>query len=1026
MKIKNLKIGTQLMLGYAAMLVFVLVLGVVSYQQADKISLQTETMYNHTLKVRNAIGDLEADILSMRLGTRDLMLAKTNQEKQDAVQMMELAAADAHLQFGILKEHYLGPAAHIDEAFSAFVSWKTAREENTRLALSGEIEKIKESVLSTGKVGAFREQLLDKVKTIDDFAENESHALYAASNELKAALNEQLILLVAVILLLSILINYILLRNITDRKLAEKELKESQQLFQGLFNASPDAIVLLDPHHPDKSWPILDCNIATCQMNGYSREELIGQSIDLLNVTKGTDQERIRYFNFLKQQGITHFESSHRHKDGHVFPVEISSSVVVIGGHEMILGIDRDITERKKAEAELQNSYDLMNKLAAQVPGVVYKYLLRPDGSSAFPYSSPGMNDIYEVSPEEVREDASPVFTRIHPDDYNAVVESITESASNNTLYHSEFRVILPRQGLRWRLCDAKPERLEDGSTLWHGIITDITDRKQAELALKESEDRYKSFISQVTEGVYRFECDEPMDVNLPLEEQVDYLYDHFFMAECNDAMLKMYKISDRNEIVGKSHLDFHGGRDNPVNRELLRDFIRNGYSIENGITEEFDVNGQLKYISNNSVGITEHGYLIRTWGTETDITEKIRTDHMQQVLYAISNAALSSIDLTELIGFISAQLGKLLDSSNFYIAFYDEDTGMLSTHYEKDEKDSINSWPAEKSMTGYVIRYQKSLLATEADVKRLCEAGETELVGTASKIWLGVPLSVNNKVIGAIVVQSYDNPNAYTEKDQLMLEFISHQVSISIERKMAEEELKHALIRAQESDRLKSAFLANMSHEIRTPLNSIVGFSDLLLDPDFDPDQHAEFAGMISASGNSLLAIINDLMDISKIEAGQVQLQKSTFSVHKLIADIQKEYSFKAGEKGIELRLDSSNPRKELFIQSDENRLKQILINFVGNAIKFTERGFIEIGLITSDHTLQIQVKDSGIGIPKEFHHKIFERFTQVEASNKRKYGGNGLGLAISKSLAELLGGEIGLQSEQGKGSLFYITLPL
>ena len=214
MKIKNLKIGTQLMLGFAAMLVFVVLLGVVSYQQADKISQQAETMYEHPLMVRSAIGALQADILSMRLATRDLMLAKKEQERDAAIQLMELATADAQLQFGVLKAQYLGPSADVQEAYNAFVSWKTAREENTKLALSGEIEKVKASILSTGTVGKYRDQLMARIKTIDNFALLKADALMASSQELNDQLNRQLFGLVASILLLSFLIIGILYRNI--------------------------------------------------------------------------------------------------------------------------------------------------------------------------------------------------------------------------------------------------------------------------------------------------------------------------------------------------------------------------------------------------------------------------------------------------------------------------------------------------------------------------------------------------------------------------------------------------------------------------------------------------------------------------------------------------------------------------------------------------------------------------------------------------------------------------------------------
>ena len=245
-------------------------------------------------------------------------------------------------------------------------------------------------------------------------------------------------------------------------------------------------------------------------------------------------------------------------------------------------------------------------------------------------------------------------------------------------------------------------------------------------------------------------------------------------------------------------------------------------------------------------------------------------------------------------------------------------------------------------------------------------------------------------------------------------------------ERKQAEVELIVAKEKAEESDRLKSSFLANMSHEIRTPLNSIIGFSELMIDPDYNPAQQFQFAQIINTSGNNLLAIISDIMDISKIEAGQVQIRKRRFSVNKLINDLQKEYLYAAIEKGIELKLDQSFPNDEVFIESDETKLRQVLVNFIGNALKFTKAGFIEMGFKSMEDFIQFHVKDTGIGVPKEFHEQIFERFRQIETGNTRKYGGNGLGLAISKGLVELLGGTLWMESELEKGSTFYFTIPL
>jgi signal transduction histidine kinase len=254
---------------------------------------------------------------------------------------------------------------------------------------------------------------------------------------------------------------------------------------------------------------------------------------------------------------------------------------------------------------------------------------------------------------------------------------------------------------------------------------------------------------------------------------------------------------------------------------------------------------------------------------------------------------------------------------------------------------------------------------------------------------------------------------------------FLAIKEDITEKKKMIDD-LIHARNKAEESDRLKSSFLANMSHEIRTPLNSIIGFSELLLDKEFGEEQHEEFARTINESGNGLLTIISDIMDLSKIEAGQINLIKKTFSAQKLIYEIHREYSFKASAKGIELRIELENPKEDVQIYSDFQRIKQVLINFIGNAIKFTEKGYIELGFWNKGNEIHFFVKDTGIGIPDQYHQEIFERFRQVEVAHTRKYGGNGLGLAISKSLIEMLGGEIGMNSKLGVGSTFYFTIPI
>lgn len=239
-------------------------------------------------------------------------------------------------------------------------------------------------------------------------------------------------------------------------------------------------------------------------------------------------------------------------------------------------------------------------------------------------------------------------------------------------------------------------------------------------------------------------------------------------------------------------------------------------------------------------------------------------------------------------------------------------------------------------------------------------------------------------------------------------------------EKKQLLDDLVAAKNQAEESDHLKSAFLANMSHEIRTPLNSIIGFADLLLDPFFDPEQQTTFVQMIKTSGNNLLAIISDIVDISKIESGQITLHNAPFSIGKLIQEIAYEQSHLVHDKGLKIKVNL--PETDIYLDGDEGRVKQILMNYVNNAIKFTEAGVVEIGCTVFD-SVQFYVKDTGIGIPKEFHEKVFERFRQVETAHTRKYGGNGLGLAIARQLAELMGAWVWMESEPGKGSTFFLS---
>jgi len=239
------------------------------------------------------------------------------------------------------------------------------------------------------------------------------------------------------------------------------------------------------------------------------------------------------------------------------------------------------------------------------------------------------------------------------------------------------------------------------------------------------------------------------------------------------------------------------------------------------------------------------------------------------------------------------------------------------------------------------------------------------------------------------------------------------------------EESLRKAIEKAQESDRLKSAFLSNMSHEIRTPMNAICGFSNLLNDSSINEEQKQSFVEIININSQQLLGIINDIIDISKIESGQITVARYKFSLNNLIRELELLFSQTAKLQGIELRVHLGLSDEEDIIESDEVKIRQIVNNLVFNALKFTQKGTIEFGYNLKENYLKFFVADTGIGIPSDKFKPIFERFQQVENGVSQSRNGTELGLPISRAFAELLGGEIWLTSELGEGTTFYFTIP-
>ena len=409
------------------------------------------------------------------------------------------------------------------------------------------------------------------------------------------------------------------------------------------------------------------------------------------------------------------------------------------------------------------------------------------------------------------------------------------------------------------------------------------------------------------------------------------------------------------------------------------------------------------------------------------DITEIKKDDRIRSVIYNIANATDKTKDLNEFIDEVRNELSKVIDTKNFYVALYEKETDTLSLPFIEDEKDKFTSFPASKTLTGYVIKTKKSLFATKDIIEELERSGEIDLIGTESEIWLGIPLMIKEEVTGVLVVQSYEDKYAYKISDINMLEMVSHQVSISIERKKAEQDLKEALRKAEESDRLKSAFLSTMSHELRTPLNAILGFSELI-NENLQKNEIIDFVQLINKSGQQLFGIIEDILDVTDMESGKSRITKEEFPVDSVLQELYPEIESileKEKKQHIEIKYFPPPGSNRIRVTTNKSKFIKIFFHILSNAFKFTEKGTVEYGFKTEQDNIIFYVKDTGIGISEDEQKVVFEKFRQVDDSNTRVYGGIGLGLALVKKLIELLDGRIWLDSEPGKGSVFYFSLP-
>lgn len=558
----------------------------------------------------------------------------------------------------------------------------------------------------------------------------------------------------------------------------------------------------------------------------------------------------------------------------------------------------------------------------------------------------------------------------VHPDDKIKIVDGWNKATNQQTKSIAEYRYLKPDQEVVWVFGEAVAELSETGEVVGYiGTITDITARKEMEQALRDSESNYRHLFEKDSAIKLMTEPSTGQIIHANKAASDFYGWTVDTLKSMNISQIKI-QTPESSSTEQKNRSDDQGNFYEEDQHHLANGKIRN--------VEVFT--SKIRFQGQDCLHSIIH-----------DVTAKRKAEEKLQLLGKALEQSPVSITISDRKGLIEYVNPKFSEITGFS---YDEVIGTNS--------DILNS-------NEHTNAFSKSIWDTI----------------TSGRDWIGEVQ--NQRKNGDHYWESLIVSPIFDAAGQIT-NFISIKEDIT-ERKQMIREVIVAKEKAEEAEHLKSAFLANMSHEIRTPLNAILGFTTLLTTSRIITEKTREdYITIINKSAEGLLHIINDILDISKLETGQVKIHKQAFFIEPVLKSLQVQYENKLVEAGkSEIALKGFPTPPELEIVTDRNRLTQVLSNLLDNACKFTDSGTITFGVSrVVDGHIELTVADTGIGISKKDQASIFERFRQAGHSNIRINSGNGLGLAIAKSLVELMAGQIEFESVLDQGTSFHIRLPL